>query len=102
MRLYMWFVVAAFLTGCGTLMGQPDYSNLTGAQSNAAVKDKSATVICTKIMGAGYSLESVAIGLDQNAIKDGGVSADNSKGCVATITSAAPPKEPHAIKEPVK
>lgn len=85
-------LVLLTMSGCASLTGQPNYADLSAAQANAAVRDKSATVVCTKIMAAGYSLESATIGLDQNAIKDGGVSVDNSKGCVATITSAAPPK----------
>lgn len=88
-------VASLLLTGCAGFM-QPNYgSDMSAAQIAAAGKDKSAAVVCTKIRAAGYEFESVTIMLDQNAIKDGGVSGDAAKGCLGAINSMAPPRMPH-------
>ncbi len=85
-------IVALLLPGCASLM-QPS-SNLSAEQITAATKDKSATVTCSTIIGAWGTAKLVTISLDQNSIKDGGVSVDGERGCTATITSAAPPRAP--------
>jgi uncharacterized protein YceK len=87
-------IVVALLTGCASLM-QPS-SNLSAEQITAATKDKSATVTCSTIIGAWGTAKLVTISLDQNAIKDGGVTVDGEKGCTANITSMAPPRAPPA------
>lgn len=83
------------LPGC-TAFGQPNYgADMSAAQITAAGKDKTLAITCNKIVAGGYTLESTTISMDQNSIKDGGVSVDGSRGCVATINTAAPPKTPH-------
>jgi hypothetical protein len=90
--------IALLLSSCG--MMQPT-SDMSAAQITAATKDKNASVICSTIRGVWGSAELITITLDQNAIRDGGIAADNKGGCNATIQSAAPPKTPIPVKEPV-
>ncbi len=86
--------VLLWLTGCAGF-GQPSYgADMSAAQITAAAKDKSAAVVCTRLIGAGYTLETTTISLDQRAIQDGGIVVDGTKGCTATITTVAPPHVP--------
>lgn len=89
-------LLLAQLAACAAF--QPS-SDMSAAQITAATKDKNASVICSTIRGVWGSAELITITLDQNSIKDGGITADNKGGCNAAITSAAPPK---AVKEPAK
>ncbi len=93
MRLSLWFVVVAVLVsmaGCQSLM-QPS-TEMSASQMKELVKDKNASVICASVIGAWGTAKTVVINLDQNAIKDGGISIDGEKGCTASITSMAPVK----------
>lgn len=96
--LFIILILMSWLTACGLM--QPT-SDMSAAQITAATKDKNASVICSTIRGVWGSAELITITLDQNAIKDGGIVADNKGGCNAAITSAAPPKVP-VVKEPAK
>jgi hypothetical protein len=99
MKLLLVLLLVIVLTSCAAF--QPS-SDMSAAQITAATKDKNASVICSTIRGVWGSAELITITLDQNSIKDGGISADNKGGCNAAITSAAPPKVPVAPKEPTK
>lgn len=83
-------ILVVLLSGCASMM-QPS-SSMSAEQIAAATKDKSATVVCSTVIGAWGTVKLVTISLDQNAIKDGGVAVDGEKGCTANITSMAPPK----------
>lgn len=98
MKLFA-LLFALLLASCGLM--QPT-SDMSAAQITAATKDKNASVICSTIRGVWGSAELITITLDQNAIKDGGITADNKGGCNAAITSAAPPRVLPVAKEPAK
>jgi hypothetical protein len=92
MRIFISLLTVFALAGCANLL-QPNYgAEMSAAQITAAGKDKSASVVCTRLIAPGYTLETVSVSLDQNAIKDGGVSGDGTKGCIAAINSSAPPR----------
>lgn len=95
------WLALVLLTVSGCAAFQPS-SDMSAAQISAATKDKNASVICSTIRGVWGSAELITITLDQNSIKDGGITADNKGGCNAAITSAAPPKVPVVAKEPAK
>lgn len=84
------FALLLLVSGCAGFM-QPN-AGMNADQITAAAKDKSASVICSTIIGAWGTAKLVTINLDQNSIKDGGVTVDGEKGCTASITSAAPPR----------
>jgi len=93
--------IAVLFAGCSAM--QPS-SNMTAEQITAAGKDKNAMVVCSKIVGMWGTAENITITLDQNSIKDGGITADNKGGCNAAISSAAPPRPAVIVapKEPAK
>ncbi len=98
MKTLMMLVAALALSACATMF-QPS-TDMSAAQITAAVKDKSATVICSTITSIYGTARLVTINLDQNSIKDGGITVDGEKGCAASITSVAPPKLPPAPTPP--
>lgn len=95
MKILLATLVLFALAGCASFM-QPN-AGMSAEQISAAVKDKSATVICSTLIGPYGTAKLVTINLDQNAIKDGGITVDGDRGCSATITSAAPPRPPVVV-----
>lgn len=79
------------LPGCALMQPSADMS---AAQLTALSKDKSAAVTCTTIIGAWGTARLVTISMDQNSIKDGGISVDGERGCTAAINSVSPPRAP--------
>ena len=46
---------------------------MTPEQIAAFTKDKSGNAVCTTVIGAGFTANSLIVGLDQNVIKNGGM-----------------------------
>jgi len=88
MRLVFALALAVALgTGCASM-----YGGMSAEQINAAAKDKSATAVCSKIIGAGFSAETYVIALDNKVIHNGSVSVGEK--CALNVTDEATVKVP--------
>lgn len=81
-------LVALLLTGCAT------NQSMSADQINAAVKDKSISVVCAKILGPWGTAETTVVTFDQRVISNGGVSVGDK--CAVQVTDSHPvvPKTP--------
>jgi hypothetical protein len=77
------------LAGC---QGMGYNQAMSEAQIKAAVADKSASIVCSRVIAAGFTGETVILNLDQRVLQDGGIIIGDSCKTVE-IRTAAPPKQ---------
>ena len=88
MRLVFALALAVALgTGCASM-----YGGMSAEQISAAAKDKTATVVCSKIVGAGFSADTYVISLDNKVIANGSISVGEK--CALTLSNELPVKVP--------
>lgn len=82
------------LTGCASMFSPA----MSPEQIKAAVADKSASVVCSRIITAGGSADTIVVNLDQRVIRNGQIAVGDKCQVTVSDMAAIPVPIPEAPK----